>query len=164
MTDVNDPMKKDTLKVANPGRLQLTKTVESGKVKQNFTHGRSKTVTVEVRKTRTFAQGATGGLVEVKQQPASFSQPQPASAPQEEEALRHLTPEERQVRLNALKIAEEELKRAGANPTRKKLRDALEGMREYDIGGQYIAFSPSSHSGINYVDITILNREGKLLR
>jgi hypothetical protein len=37
-------------------------------------------------------------------------------------------------------------------------------MREYDIGGQYIAFSPSSHSGMNYVDITILNREGKLLR
>jgi branched-chain amino acid transport system substrate-binding protein len=64
----------------------------------------------------------------------------------------------------AAKILCEGLKRAGANPTRKKLRDALEGMREYDIGGQYIAFSPSSHSGINYVDITILNREGKLLR
>jgi branched-chain amino acid transport system substrate-binding protein len=64
----------------------------------------------------------------------------------------------------AAKILCEGLKRAGANPTRKKLRDALEGMREYDIGGQYIAFSPSSHSGMNYVDITILNREGKLLR
>ena len=56
MNDSNDNAKKDTLKVANPGRLQLTKTVESGKVKQNFTHGRSKSVTVEVRKTRTFAQ------------------------------------------------------------------------------------------------------------
>lgn len=64
----------------------------------------------------------------------------------------------------AAKILCEGLKRAGANPTRKKLRDALESMREYDIGGQYIAFSPSSHSGMNYVDITILNREGKLLR
>ena len=48
MTDTNDKVKKETLKVANPGRLSLTKTVESGKVKQNFTHGRSKTVTVEV--------------------------------------------------------------------------------------------------------------------
>jgi ABC-type branched-subunit amino acid transport system substrate-binding protein len=64
----------------------------------------------------------------------------------------------------AAKILCEGLKRAGANPTRKKLRDTLESMREYDIGGQYIAFSPSSHSGMNYVDITILNREGKLLR
>lgn len=64
----------------------------------------------------------------------------------------------------AAKILCEGLKRAGANPTRKKLRDTLEGMREFDIGGQYIAFSPSSHSGMSYVDITILNREGKLLR
>lgn len=64
----------------------------------------------------------------------------------------------------AAKILCEGLKRAGPNPTRKKLRDALEGLREYDIGGQYIAFSPNSHSGMNYVDITILNREGKLLR
>ncbi len=74
MTD--EPVKKDTLKVANPGRLQLTKTVESGKVKQQFTHGRSKSVTVEVRKTRTFAQGA-GGMVEVKPQGAAASMPQP---------------------------------------------------------------------------------------
>ncbi len=53
MTD--ESTKIDTLKVANPGKLSLTKTVESGKVKQNFTHGRSKSVTVEVRRTRTFA-------------------------------------------------------------------------------------------------------------
>ena len=33
-----DTTKKDTLKITT-GRLQLTKTVESGKVKQNFTHG-----------------------------------------------------------------------------------------------------------------------------
>lgn len=49
-----------------PSKLSLTKTVEGGKVKQNFTHGRSKTVTVEVRKTRTFARKDGGGMVEVK--------------------------------------------------------------------------------------------------
>lgn len=106
MTDTNDTAKKDTLKVANPSRLQLTKTVESGKVKQNFTHGRSKTVTVEVRKTRTFTQGA-GGMVEVK----------PGMSPQsysilEDESLRHLTEEEKQSRLKALKIAEEQMRLA----------------------------------------------------
>ena len=93
MTDSNDNAKKDTLKVANPGRLQLTKTVESGKVKQNFTHGRSKTVTVEVRKTRTFTQGSTGGtMVEVKQNAGAFG----GHSGFDDEAMKHLTLEERQ--------------------------------------------------------------------
>lgn len=109
MNDTNDTAKKDTLKVANPGRLQLTKTVESGKVKQNFTHGRSKSVTVEVRKTRTFAQGATGGgMVEVKPNATGFGGGFLAGA--DDESMRHLTQEERHVRLNALKLAEEQMK------------------------------------------------------
>jgi translation initiation factor IF-2 len=108
MTDQNDSMKKETLKVANPSRLSLTKTVESGKVKQNFTHGRSKTVTVEVRKTRTFAQSA-GGMVEVKAQPGSLPGA-PADPFNDDESLRHLTAEEKQARLKALKIAEEQLR------------------------------------------------------
>src|ERR1700748_2127216 len=112
MADSNDTVKKDTLKVANPGRLQLTKTVESGKVKQNFTHGRSKTVTVEVRKTRTFAQGASGGMVEVKGPGAAAGVPSQIDAMHEDESMRHLTPEERQARLKALKTAEEEMKQA----------------------------------------------------
>lgn len=102
MTDNSDNTKKETLKVVNPGRLQLTKTVESGQVKQNFTHGRSKSVTVEVRKTRTFTQGATGaGLVEVKQNSGNFGG---------DDSMRHLTADERQGRLNALKLAEEQMK------------------------------------------------------
>lgn len=60
--------KKETLTMQRPSKLSLTKTVESGKVKQNFTHGRSKTVTVEVRKTRTFARKEGGGMVEVTRQ------------------------------------------------------------------------------------------------
>ncbi len=108
MTDSNDNAKKDTLKVTNPGRLQLTKTVESGKVKQNFTHGRSKSVTVEVRKTRTFAQGSTGGgMVEVKQNAGGFTGRNTAG---DDESMRHLTQEERQVRLKVLKLAEEQMK------------------------------------------------------
>ena len=63
----NKDNKSETLTVNRPNKLSLTKTVESGKVKQNFTHGRSKTVTVEVKKTRTFARNSTGGMVEVQQ-------------------------------------------------------------------------------------------------
>ncbi|HEX5804533.1 MAG TPA: ABC transporter substrate-binding protein [Azospira sp.] len=62
------------------------------------------------------------------------------------------------------KILGEGLRRAGPNPTRKKLRDALEQIRDYDIGGQYISYSAANHIGADYVDITILNKDGKLLR
>ncbi|MBY0406256.1 MAG: IF-2-associated domain-containing protein, partial [Rickettsiales bacterium] len=110
--------KKETLKVS-PGKLQLTKTVESGKVKQNFTHGRSKSVTVEVRKTRTFAQGATGNMVEVKQMPGGG--PVPSFEMPDDDSMRHLTPEERNSRMKALKIAEEEMKKAA----RKREEEAL---------------------------------------
>ena len=134
-------MKKETLKVANPGRLQLTKTVESGKVKQNFTHGRSKTVTVEVRKTRTFAQGAGGNMVEVKQQPAGFGTPPATPSVQEDESLRHLTAEEKQARLKALKIAEEEMKLAGERPAPARREE-----RKSEISEDYE--SPANRSGI----------------
>jgi translation initiation factor IF-2 len=47
---------KPTITLSKPAKLSLTKTVEGGKVTQNFTHGRSKQVMVEVKKTRTFAR------------------------------------------------------------------------------------------------------------
>lgn len=62
------------------------------------------------------------------------------------------------------KILGEALRRAGPGPSRKKLRDTLEAMKEYDAGGVFIAFSPEKHAGSRFVDITILNRDGKLLR
>lgn len=62
------------------------------------------------------------------------------------------------------KVLTEALRRTGPNPTRKKLRDTLESIRDYDTGGVFIGFSPGSHVGSRYVDITIINREGKLIR
>ena len=62
------------------------------------------------------------------------------------------------------KVLVEALRRAGPNPTRRKLRDTLEGISNYDAGGVFISFSPRRHAGSRYVDITILNRSGKLLR
>lgn len=107
MTESNDKTKKDTLTVAKPGRLQLTKTIESGKVKQNFTHGRSKSVTVEVRKTRTFAQGGSGGgMVEIKPSSGALGMRGGIF----DESMSHLTEGERQARINALKLAEEQMR------------------------------------------------------
>lgn len=87
MTD-KDNKSKGTLKIG-PNKLSLTKTVEGGQIKQNFQRGRSKTVTVEVRKTRTFSRD--GGVM-VRDQ----------HAPQEG----GLSKQEHEARLQALKSAE----------------------------------------------------------
>ena len=57
--------KDQTDKTVRPGArkpLTLQKTVESGLVRQNFSHGRSKNVVVEVKKTRKL--GAPGSEAE----------------------------------------------------------------------------------------------------
>ncbi len=69
-----------------PSTLQLTKTVESGKVTQKFTRGSSKTVTVEVRKTRTFTRNAGGNMMEDSRLPGDTS----LSAEEKEALLRNV--------------------------------------------------------------------------
>lgn len=93
MTDTGNNSKKDALKLTSPNTLSLTKTLEAGKVKQNFQRGRSKTVTVEVKKTRTFARG-TGGMVEVDRGASEATK------------QRMLNQAEREARLRALQQAE----------------------------------------------------------
>lgn len=68
MTDTTnkDDDQKKPLTLSRPGRLELKKTVETGQIRQSFSHGRSKAVTVEVRKKRTFAPGEGGSMTEVK--------------------------------------------------------------------------------------------------
>jgi translation initiation factor IF-2 len=105
---MNDSTKKEPLTVSRPSRLELTKTVESGKVKQNFQHGRSKTVTVEVRKTRTFTSNDGGRMVELKKSAATAQEQADKSlfgkAPASEEDA-NLTESERQARMRALEHA-----------------------------------------------------------
>ena len=60
--------KSKPLSLSQPGKLELKKTIETGHVRQNFSHGRSKMVAVEVRKKRTYAPNAGGGMAEVKDQ------------------------------------------------------------------------------------------------
>jgi translation initiation factor IF-2 len=66
MSEKNED-KKGVLK-ARPGRLELKKTVNAGQVRQSFSHGRTKSVAVEVRRKRTFTQGASGTMEELKKQ------------------------------------------------------------------------------------------------
>ncbi len=52
------------------GKLELKKTVETGQVRQSFSHGRSKVVQVERKRKRQFEMGADGKVQEVKVTPA----------------------------------------------------------------------------------------------
>ncbi|MGA8550100.1 MAG: translation initiation factor IF-2 associated domain-containing protein, partial [Stellaceae bacterium] len=53
MSDTTEQEQKRPLTLGRTGgRLELRKGVETGQVRQSFSHGRSKAVTVEVRKKR----------------------------------------------------------------------------------------------------------------
>jgi ABC-type branched-subunit amino acid transport system substrate-binding protein len=62
------------------------------------------------------------------------------------------------------KVMVEGLRRAGRNLTREGLVDALEKMSDVDLGGFFVSYSPKSHTGSKFVDLTIIGREGKFLR
>ena len=62
------------------------------------------------------------------------------------------------------KVLVEGLRRAGKQPTREKLREALETLRKYDIGGLEVSFSAASHSGLDYTDLSIIGSDGKFTR
>ncbi|HET9458644.1 MAG TPA: translation initiation factor IF-2 N-terminal domain-containing protein, partial [Sphingomicrobium sp.] len=59
--------------------LGIKRTVETGKVKQSFSHGRSNTVVVEVKKRRIL--GRPGEAVEQPKTPPQAEAPKPAAAP-----------------------------------------------------------------------------------
>jgi len=62
------------------------------------------------------------------------------------------------------KVLVEGLKRAGRQPTRASLRQALESMGRYDLGGIEVGYSPTDHSGLDYVDLAIVDQSGKFRR
>ena len=62
------------------------------------------------------------------------------------------------------KVMVEGLRRAGKNPTREGLVDALERMNDVDLGGFYVSYSPKNHAGSKFVDMTIIGRNGKFMR
>ncbi len=92
--------------------LGLKRTVETGKVKQSFSHGRSNTVVVEVKRRRVL--GPQGAAPEQAPAPEPTPAPAPAAAPRpaapQRPAVSNETPQERQARL--LREAEEQRMRA----------------------------------------------------
>ena len=111
MTDQKE--KKEKLA---PKTLQLTRTVETGQVQQTFAPGRSKTVTVEVKKTRTFSRDGKPSL------------DQPKKEILENEDTSSLTRSEMEARLQAVEKSGSTKRKAIEPPTykEKKQEDIVE--------------------------------------
>jgi len=96
MSDSKDNGGKLTL--GKPGRLELQKTVDSGQVRQSFSHGRTKTVKVEKKRKRTFERNESGRMERVGPDGAK-------GRVQDPHALDGLSPAERDRRMKALEGA-----------------------------------------------------------
>jgi len=88
--------------------LNVRRTVESGHVRQSFSHGRSKSVVVEKKKRRTIGSAPAAQPVEEPKAPEPVAETKPkAPAPEAQPrrsgvVLRQLSPEEKDARAKAL--------------------------------------------------------------
>ncbi len=64
----------------------------------------------------------------------------------------------------AAKVLVEGLRKAGRKPTREKLITALESLRQFDIGGFKVTYSDGSHTGLDFVDLSIIGADGQFKR
>ncbi|MDR7152411.1 ABC-type branched-subunit amino acid transport system substrate-binding protein [Hydrogenophaga palleronii] len=64
----------------------------------------------------------------------------------------------------AAKVLTEGLRRAGPNPTPVALRNALESIKDYDMGGLKLSYSPTNHTGLDFSDLSIIDADGKFRR
>jgi len=64
----------------------------------------------------------------------------------------------------AARVFVEGLRRAGREPTRESFVSALETLRDYDVGGFNVTYTPTDHNGSRFVDLTVIGRDGKILR
>jgi len=64
----------------------------------------------------------------------------------------------------AAKVLVAGLKRAGPSPTRVKIQQALDSLNKFDLGGLELSYSPTDHTGLEFVDLSIIGADGKFRR
>lgn len=64
----------------------------------------------------------------------------------------------------AAKVLAEGLRRAGRSPTRESLAQALNGLQRFDLGGLELSYGSADHSGLDYVDLSIVGEDGRFRR
>ena len=145
MTETNEQDRKKTLSLSRP-RLELKKTVEAGQVRQSFPHGRTKIVTVEVKKTRKIATSPSGKAVEGKEEMAAAVEAEPVAEVTTVKgrgaAARTLTAEEKAARVRALEEAKrlEEIARVAAEAeAERRAQEEAQARAEADTSARAAA-------------------------
>jgi branched-chain amino acid transport system substrate-binding protein len=64
----------------------------------------------------------------------------------------------------AAKVLVEGLRRTGQDLTRERFINAMEQIRDYDVGGFSVTFTPSDHSGSKFVELTVIGKDERFLR
>jgi ABC-type branched-subunit amino acid transport system substrate-binding protein len=64
----------------------------------------------------------------------------------------------------AAKTLVEGIKRGGPKVTRESVFKGLESLSAYDVGGFMVRFSPTNHAQSKFVEITVISKNGKLIR
>jgi hypothetical protein len=62
------------------------------------------------------------------------------------------------------RILVEGLRRAGRGLTRDGLVASLETLRNFDMGGFTVNYTPESHEGSRYTDLTLISKGGRFVR
>lgn len=62
------------------------------------------------------------------------------------------------------KVLVEALRRAGPKPSRDRVIAALNGITDFDLGGLELSFSPGNHTGLKFVELSMIDRSGKFMR
>ncbi|MCX7255488.1 MAG: ABC transporter substrate-binding protein [Polaromonas sp.] len=62
------------------------------------------------------------------------------------------------------KVFAEILRRAGRNPTRSAFIEAAWGLKRYDLGGFEISFTEGAPNASRFVELTMVGRDGRLIR
>jgi translation initiation factor IF-2 len=138
MSETKDTADK-TLGAGGRKPLSLQRTVESGHVRQSFSHGRSKSVVFEKRKTRKLAAPGAAAEAPAEEAPAKVAtKPQPAKAPAKAEARIEtsksdlLRPEERDARTRAL-----------AESRKQAVEDAQRAEEQRTVEAKRVAEAPA---------------------
>jgi len=64
----------------------------------------------------------------------------------------------------AAKVLVEGLQRTGKDLTRERFVNAMETMRDVDVGGFAVTFTPANHNGSKFVELTVIGKDERFLR
>lgn len=62
------------------------------------------------------------------------------------------------------KVLVEGLRRAGRNLTRERFVQAMESIKQLDLGGLRVSYGPASRAGSEFVELTMIGKDGRWVR